>query len=75
MPQSHVSQVHISAFGVIPKPNKLGMWRLIVDLSAPEGFSMNDGIQKDLTYTSVEDVVQCIIQGVMLAKIDIKQAY
>ena len=80
-PQNRVSQVHISAFGVIPKPNKPGKWRLIVDLSAPEGFSVNDGIQKDLcslTYTSVEDVVQCIIQlgrGAMLTKIDIKQAY
>ena len=76
-----MSQVHISAFGVIPKQNKPGKWRLIVDLSAPEGFSVNDGIQKDLcslTYTSVEEVVQCIIQlgrGAMLAKIDIKHAY
>ena len=59
-PQTFESQIHISAFGVIPKQNKPGKWRLIVDLSAPEGFSVNDGIQKDLcslTYMSVEDVV------------------
>ena len=36
--------VHISKFGVIPKPHRPGEWRLIVDLSAPFGESVNDGI-------------------------------
>ncbi len=29
--------VHINRFGVIPKPHQPGKWRLIVDLSHPEG--------------------------------------
>ena len=36
--------VHISCFGVIPKPHKQGCWQLILDLSHPEGASANDGI-------------------------------
>ena len=32
----------------IPKKNKPGKWRLIVDLSSPDGASVNDGIEKDL---------------------------
>ena len=34
----------LSAFGVIPKSNQPGKWRLIVDLSSPGGRSVNDGI-------------------------------
>ena len=33
----------ISPFGVIPKSSQPGKWRLIVDLSSPEGKSVNDG--------------------------------
>ena len=50
---------HCSQFGVILKRNRPNKWRLIVDLSSPEGHSMNDGISKDLSslsYVSVEDV-------------------
>ena len=70
-----------SPFGVIPKKHKPGKWRLIVDLSSPEHFSVNDGITKELcslTYTSVDDVVACVLKagkGALLAKMDIKQAY
>ena len=70
-----------SPFGVIPKKHKPGKWRLIVDLSSPEHFSVNDGIAKELcslTYTSVDDVVACVLKagkGALLAKMDIKQAY
>ena len=35
-------------FGVIPKPHQQGKWRLIVDLSHPEGSSVNDGIPPEL---------------------------
>ena len=72
--------VHLSPMGVIPKKSKPGSWRLIVDLSAPEGSSVNDGIGKDmssLTYTSVDLVASRILQlgkGTQLAKMDIKQA-
>ena len=32
------------SFGVIPKRNQPGKWRLVMDLSSPEGSSVNDGI-------------------------------
>ena len=38
------SGVMYNRFGVIPKPNNSGKWRLIVDLSYPKGSSVNDGI-------------------------------
>ena len=40
--------IHCSPFGVIPKKNKPDRWRLILDLSSPDGQSVNDGIAKDL---------------------------
>ena len=40
-------KAHISSLGVIPKKNKPGSWRLILDLSHPEGFSVNDGIRRE----------------------------
>ena len=73
--------IHCSQFGVIPKWNRPNKWRLIVDLSSPEGHSVNDGISRDLSslsYMSVDDVVAGIIQrgrGTLLVKMDIRQAY
>ena len=52
--------VHISRFGVIPK-SAPGKWRLIVDMSSPEGGSVNDGIQEtmcSLSYATVDDATQ-----------------
>ena len=52
--------IHISQFGVIPKRNKPGKWRLILDLSAPPGMSINDSISTEvcsLHYASVDDAV------------------
>ena len=72
--------VHTSRFGVIPKGSS-GKWRLIVDMSAPEGASINDGISEaicSLSYISVADAIRNIAsigQGALLAKIDIKSAY
>ena len=40
--------LHTSRFGVIPKKSQPGKWRLIVDLSSPQGFSINDGISENL---------------------------
>ena len=62
---SDTDLIHCSPFGVIPKRSRPNKWRLIVDLSSPDGHSVNDGIGKDLTslsYVSVEDVVAGIIQ-------------
>ena len=73
--------LHVSRFGVIPKGHQPGKWRLIVDLSAPKGASINDGIEPELcslTYTSVDRAVQVLLelgQGCVMAKLDIKSAY
>lgn len=73
--------IHCSPFGVIPKKNRPNRWRLIVDLSSPEGHSVNDGIDRELaslSYVSVDDVVSRVLRlgkGARLAKMDIKQAY
>jgi len=74
--------VHCSPFGVIPQKGKPGKWRLILNMSAPEGFSVNDEIPKDLYslgYMSVDDLVHS--QGnhmgrqTKIAKIDVEHAY
>ena len=57
--------VHCSPFGVIPKKNRINKWRLILDLSAPEGASVNDGFSKDLAslaYPSVDNVVSEVVR-------------
>ena len=72
---------HINRFGVIPKPHQPGKWRLIVDLSYPEGGSVNAGIDPNLcslTYKSVDDAVRIIARkgrGTLLAKLDLESAY
>ena len=72
---------HCSPFEVIPKKNRPNKWRLIVDLSAPQGHSVNDGIRKELatlSYVSVDDFMEGIIQygkGTKMAKMDIRHAY
>ena len=74
--------VHTSRFGIIPK-GSTGKWWLIVDMSAPEGASINDGISESvcsLSYPTVDDAVHSITsrgQGALLAlgKIDIKNAF
>ena len=56
-------QVQVSPFGVIPKSHQPNKWRLIVDLSSPEGESVNDCIDKSLcslSYVSVDDLAEII---------------
>ena len=72
---------HINRFGVIPKKHQPGKWRLITDLSYPEGASVNDSIDPllcSLKYITVEQVARkaiCLGKGSLIAKIDIKSAY
>ena len=72
--------VHTNRFGVIPKGSS-GKWWLIVDMSAPEGTSVNDGVSKSLSslsYVGVQDAVEEIQQlghGALLAKVDIRSTY
>ena len=76
-----VPGVHCSPMGIIPKPHQPGKWRLIIDLSFPEGHSVNDGIPARLCsieYASIDQAVQKIRnlgQGTLLAKLDLKSAY
>ena len=73
--EHQLTGVHISRFGVIPKPHQPGKWRLIVDMSHPKGGSINDGISPELcslAYASIDDAVNIILQqgrGSELAKI------
>ena len=73
--------VQISRFGVIPKANQPGKWRLILDLSSPRFRSVNDGISSEwcsMHYTTVDNAVEKIVQlgpGTLLAKVDIEHAY
>ena len=73
--------LQLSPFGVIPKKYKPDKWRLIVDLSSPTGYSVNDAIARDpcsVSYTSIDDVVefaQDLGQGCLMAKLDLQEAY
>ena len=72
--------IQVSKFGVIPKGTS-GKWRLILDLSAPEGSSINDEVSTKLCslhYVKVEDAAREVMnQGynAWMAKIDVSQAY
>ena len=76
-----LSLVQISPFGAIPKRHRPDKWRLIVDLSSPQGYSINDAIPKVLcsvSYASVDQAVamaQSLGKGCLLAKLDMKEAY
>ena len=71
----------MSRFGVIPKQGQANKWRLIVDLSSPEGFSVNDAIRAEdcsLSYVSVDQIASSVLalgRGSLMAKCDVKHAY
>ena len=73
--------IQLSPLGAIPKKGKPDKWRLIMDLSSPDGFSVNDGISKEdcsFHYASVDLAVERIIQlgsGALMGKMDIQRAY
>ena len=81
LPMDSIPGVHVNRIGVIPKKHQPGKWRLIVDMSHPEGRSANDGIEPELCslkYISVDDAVRLVLelgQGTLLAKLDIQSAY
>ncbi len=74
-------RVHVNRFGLIPKGHNTGKYRLITDLSYPNGGSVNDGISPLLTslsYVTLDDIVRMAQQmgrGSLLAKMDIEAAY
>jgi hypothetical protein len=73
--------LHCSPFGVIPKKNQPGKWRLILDLSSPAPHSINDGIPRDpysLHYISVDTAIRALLElgpGAQMAKFDVEAAY
>lgn len=73
--------LQISRFGAIPKSGEPGSWRLIVDLSYPQGRSVNHSISKDLSsiqYATIDQAVAGIMRlgpGAELAKVDVERAY
>ena len=80
LPLAEAPRLHISPFGVIPKKGE-DNWRLIVDLSAPHGASINDGIAQEwssLAYVTIDmiaDRISWLGQGTFLAKLDVKSAF
>ena len=80
-PKGFLSQIQISSLGVIPKKSNPANWRLIMDLSSPEGASVNDGIAPELcslSYISVDLVADRVValgRGSFLAKMDVQEAY
>ena len=63
LPVGSIPGVQVSPFGVIPKGHTPGKWRLIVDLSSPSGYSVNDGISSDLcslSYINVDDISRVV---------------
>ena len=75
------TNTHLNKFGVIPKGHTPGKWRLITDLSAPRGLSINDGIAPQLCslrYVTVDEVAAvttALGRGALIAKLDIESAY
>ena len=44
------TEIHLSPLRAIPKKGRPNQWRLIMHLSAPNGCSMNDGINKTVVH-------------------------
>ena len=74
------SHIRLSRMAVVPKKTP-GKFRVIVNLSAPVGGSVNDNIHRDLThvaYSSIDDaalLIHHLGQHALMAKIDIRNAY
>ena len=84
LPDDAVEALWISPFEVIPKntpPGQPQKWRLIVNLSAPRGRSVNDFIANEscsTEYVRVAEATQrCALlgEGAQLVKLDIQSAY
>ena len=73
--------IQISSFGVIPRKGQPGEWHLLVDLSSPQGSSVNDGINPDefsMHYIKLEQIISMVAKhglGAVMAKVDVEAAY
>lgn len=74
-----VAPFHCSPLGAVPK--KDGTYRIILDLSSPRGWAVNEGISKDdfsVKYSSFDDavtLVRSLGKDAFMAKLDIKHAF
>ena len=70
---------HCSPLGSAPKKDSLT--RIILDLSSPQGYSVNDGIPSDICLSTIlnnnnaVDMVNTFGTNCFMAKIDIKHAF
>ena len=56
--------IYISPVGAIPKKHKPGKYRLIMDVSSPKNFSVNDGVDPallSLSYVSINHLSSLIL--------------
>ena len=73
--------IHTNPIGIIPKLHQLGKYRLIVDLSAPHGSSVNDGISRSLCslqYISFDQTARLVAacgKGALMAKTNLCSVY
>ena len=70
-----IVNLQINRIGVVPKGHTPGKWRMITDLSFPDGASVK---LCSLQYTIVDRVAraaQCLGRGALLAKLDVKATY
>ena len=73
--------LHDSSFGVTPKKGQPAKWCLIVDLSSPQGSSVNDGINPDefsRHYIKLDQIISMVLKhgpGALMAKFDVEAAY
>ena len=58
------TDLHISHYEVVPKNNQPGKWRLILDLSSPDGHRVNDGIPR-APFSIQYITVNAFINGIM----------
>ena len=78
-PNPPFPQTHCSPIGAVPK--KDGSARLIMDLSRPDGSSINEDISKEqfsCEYSHFDDATALVMEageGSLLCKLDIKHAY
>ena len=78
-PNPPLQNFRTSGLGLVPKHD--GGWRVIYNLSAPAGSSVNDFIDPlaySLSYCSVDDaytIINRIGPGALLSKIDLKDAF
>jgi hypothetical protein len=69
-----------SPIGVVPKKDK-NKFRLIMNLSAPKGLSVNDFIDKErysLSYVTVDNAIDQVVsvgRGCLLSKVDVEAAF